>query len=119
MTQPSAIPVETPRPAPPHGSTAPAIAPEVHKFAAESGIAPYLPAIVDFTRRVFPRGEMTVELAEDHVTEGDWFILFGVDVTDLTAGELVAAQSAWSHGIFEHCPSTHTHLFRYSLRVRS
>jgi hypothetical protein len=97
----------------------PAIPPEVQKFAEQNGLTPYLPAVAAFTRRTFPSGEMTVELSEDHVTEGDRFILFGVDVTDLGVERLVAAQSDWSHGLFEHCPPASTHFFRYSLRVRA
>jgi hypothetical protein len=84
---------------------------DVTAFAAENGVADYLPAVLEMTRRVFPDAPITTRVEEDAEIAEIWFILLEVDVAGLDVDQLVAAQQEWSAGLFAHCPPTHAHLF--------
>jgi hypothetical protein len=84
---------------------------EVVAFAVERGVADYLPAVLDMTRRAFPNCPIR-PIVEDDPEIPDWrAILMEVNVARLDVDELVAAQQQWSAGLFQHCPATHAHLF--------
>ena len=84
---------------------------DVAAFAAERGVADYLPAVQALARRLFPNGPFEVRVEDDPEIPDLRAIVFGVDVNGLTVPELVAAQQQWSEELFKHCPSTHVHLF--------
>jgi hypothetical protein len=84
---------------------------DVATFAAEHGVTDYLSPVLDMTRQVFPNASVTPRVQEDAETPEVQFLLVEVDTTDLDADQLVAAERQWSAGLFDHCPSTHAHLF--------
>jgi hypothetical protein len=92
---------------------------EVLAFAKEQGIADYLPPVLAMTRQLFPDREVGVFLDNDPDIPDDWHIVFAVDVTEWSVERIVDAQCRWAQEIFDHCPSTHVHLFRYALRARA
>jgi hypothetical protein len=93
--------------------TTPALAvpPDVAAFAAERGVADYLPAVQALARRLFPNGPFEVRVDDDPEISDLRTIVFGVDMNTLEEDQLFAAQRQWSAEIFQHCPSTHVHLF--------
>src|SRR4051794_33354169 len=84
---------------------------DVAAFAAECGVADYLPAVQAMTRRLFPHGPFEIRVEDDPEIPDLSTIVFGVDMNALTVPELVAAQRQWSAEVFGLCPSTHAHLF--------
>src|SRR5262245_5712846 len=97
----------------------PAVPPEVLQFAEEKGAAPYLPAVLSMTRRIFPQGEVVVVMGEDYEDPTYRYVLFEVDVTGWTSEEMLEAMTRWSGEIVEHCPTTHTPYFTYSTREKA
>ena len=94
----------------------PVASPDVLAFAKEQGVLAYLPAMLEATRRVFPAWPIKVFLEEDHEIANDWYIVLEVQVPeDATVDHLVACQQHWSSGIFQVCPSTHVHVFRFGM----
>ena len=89
----------------------PVVPADVTAFAAEHGVADYLPAVLEMTRQVFPTSAITVRVEEDAEIFDMRFILMDVDVAGLDVDQLVAAHNLWSAGLFAHCPPTHAHLF--------
>ncbi len=89
----------------------PLIPPEVQAFAAEKGVSPYLPAVIDLARRAFPSSALAVSLGEDAEDETHRYIALDVEVGGLGAGELLAGQRAWSAGVSQVCPSRHAVYF--------
>jgi hypothetical protein len=81
--------------------------PEVKAFAAEAGVAEYLPRVLEMTQRVFPTAQrLDVALVEDAEVENDWRIVFEVAVP-MTWQEVVAAEDRWCRELFQCCPSRH------------
>lgn len=95
--------------------TMPAVRADVTAFAVEQGVTEYLPAVLAMTERVFAPCGLTVTLADDPEIPSDRHIVFEVDVTPLDEQQLFAAQTRWSRELFQHCPATHGHVFRYGL----
>lgn len=91
---------------------APSISPEVAVFAAEQRVAEYLPAVLAMTQRIFPCRRLTVLLEGDPEIANDWHIVFEVDITGLSAEDLLRTHDQWSEGLFQNCPSTHAAVFR-------
>ena len=89
----------------------PVLPAEVLAFAAEHGVADYLPALLEMTRRIFPTAPIKTQVVEDAETPEDRYIVFEVDVDGLDVDRMVATQHEWSGGLFVHCPPTHAHLF--------
>src|SRR5436309_2481565 len=83
----------------------PAVPPEVRTFAAEQGVAAYLPALADLVRRVFPTARRYAVLVEDDPEiANDRHIVFEVDVP-LDVPQAQAARRQWSKGLFQCCPA--------------
>jgi hypothetical protein len=93
----------------------PPVSGEVSAFADKQGVAPYLPAVLEMTRRIFPTAPITVLLEDDPEIANDWHIVFEVETTGITAEQLIAARRQWIREIFQHCPSTHVCVFRLGL----
>jgi hypothetical protein len=93
----------------------PVVSDEVQVFADRQGVTPYLPAVLEMTRRIFPTAPMTVLLEEDPEIANDWHIVFEVDTVGMTEERLVACRRQWIREIFQHCPATHVCVFRLGL----
>jgi hypothetical protein len=89
----------------------PTFSADVATFAAEHGVTEYLFTILEMTRQVFPNAPVAFRVREDAETAEVQFILVEANTGNLDADQLVAAERQWSAGLFEHCPSTHAHLF--------
>ena len=42
----------------------------------------------------------------------DWYIVFEVDMAGMSIAAMTVARRSWAAELFQHCPSTHVHLFR-------
>jgi hypothetical protein len=93
----------------------PAFAADVTAFAAENGVADYLPAVLEMTRRVFPNCLVEPHLEDDPEIPDDRFILMDVDVTGLNEDQLYTARRQWTAAIFQNCPAPHVHFFQLGL----
>ena len=89
----------------------PTMPPEVRAFAFAKDAGPYLPAVIDLTRRVFPSSELAVSLGEDAEDETHRYVALDVEVSGLDINELLAAQRAWSAGLVSICPSRYAIYF--------
>ena len=95
----------------------PDVSPDVQAFAEKEGVAPYLPAVVAMTRRIFPTWPIKVFLEDDPEIANDWHIILEVQVPEeATADTLVAAHDKWIGETAQVCPSTHICLFRLGMR---
>jgi hypothetical protein len=83
----------------------PAMPPEVVAFAAQHGITQYLPAVLELTRRTFASCPLVVSVGHDAEDDSHRYVALDVEVRSLNVEELLAAQMAWSGGIFDGCPS--------------
>jgi hypothetical protein len=83
----------------------PAVPPEVVAFAAQQGVTQYLPAVLDLTRRTFVSCPLIVSVGHDAEDDGHRYVALDVEVRGLNVEELLAAQKAWSAGIYSVCPS--------------
>jgi hypothetical protein len=102
------VPTNTTLPLPP-------VSEEVLAFAAEQGVAQYLPAVLELARRLFPTAPMIVLKEGDPEIADDWHIVIEVDTTGMTVEEMVAAHDEWARGIFQYCPATHVCGFRLGM----
>jgi hypothetical protein len=93
----------------------PPVPPEVWTFAAERGVSDYVYPLLEMTHRAFQGRPLTVLLEEDPEICDDRHIVIEADVTGMTSEEMFTAQRRWSKKVSDHCPSIHTHLFRYGL----
>ncbi len=94
----------------------PDVSPDVQTFAEKEGVAPYLPAVLEMTRRIFPTWPIKVFLEDDPEIANDWHIVLEVEVPDEPdVDRLVEVHGQWSREIFEHCPSTHVCIFRLGM----
>jgi hypothetical protein len=89
----------------------PALSPEVLAFAAEKGVAEYLPGVAAMTRHLFPQRRIDVVVKDDPELSYNTQIHFEVDDARMTADEMFNGYRAWSEQIVQHCPKTHTHVF--------
>jgi hypothetical protein len=84
--------------------TAPAIPPEVQKFAVEKGIAGYLTCAIELARRAFPSAALVVSLGQDAEDAEHRYIAIDAEVGDTATEELVTGQRIWSDGLGRVCP---------------
>jgi hypothetical protein len=92
-----------------------AVPPEVLAFAAEQGVAAYLPTILATTERLFPNAlRLAVRLDEDPEIANDRHIVFEVGVP-LDVPEALAAQRRWNDALFTYCPAPLVCVFRLSM----
>lgn len=93
------------------------LTPEVTVFAAEHGLTPYLEPVLQLTDRIFPGRRLTAFVDVDPEIAGLRYIAIGVDVTGLTAEQLVETRQAWVRDLFDICPSTHVCWFVLDVEV--
>ena len=91
--------------------TSPVVPADVAAFAAEHGVADYLPAVWEMTRRLFPAAPITMQVVEDAEWAEDRYIVLEVPAEGMRVDQMVADQHEWSDRLFKHCPPTHVHLF--------
>src|SRR5712692_6977827 len=92
-----------------------AVPPEVLAFAAEQGVAAYLPAMFETTERLFPNARrLAIRLDEDPEIANDRHIVFEVGVR-LGVLEALAAQRRWNDALFTCCPAPLVCVFRLSM----
>ncbi|HBI42077.1 MAG TPA: hypothetical protein DDY78_04350 [Planctomycetales bacterium] len=85
---------------------------DVVAFAAENGVADYLPRIAEMTQQVFSHAaSISVLLQDDPDIADNRTIVFEMDVAGFEVEQLVAAQHRWTAALFQHCPATHVHFF--------
>ena len=95
-----------------------AIPADVYAFAAEQGAAPYLPAILEMTRRRFPDARrLAVLVEEDPEIANDRHIAIEVDVAGITVEQYIAADRNWGHELFQLCPAPLVCVFRLILSI--
>jgi hypothetical protein len=90
---------------------------EVDRFAAEQGVAEYMPGVIALTHRIYPGRSVTIHLEEDAEIADDWCIMLDVDMTNLDGQQIADTQWQWCSEIFNSCPATHVHLFRLGIVV--
>jgi hypothetical protein len=91
------------------------VPPEVHAFAAEAGVAPYLPAVLELLSRTFPTARRFAVLVEDDPEiANDRHIVFEVDVP-LDGPQARAVKRQWNDGLFACCPAPLVCVFRLSM----
>jgi hypothetical protein len=96
------------------GPALPDLSPEVLAFAAEQGVADYLPAVLDLLRRVFPAARRyAVAVEDDPEIANDRHIVLDVDVI-MDVEQAQAARRQWGKGLFECCPAPLVCVFRLS-----
>jgi hypothetical protein len=93
----------------------PSVSQEVQAFAAEQGVTPYLPAVLELARRLFPAAPMTVLKEGDPEIANDWHIVIEVDTAGMTAEQLITLHRQWSRELFQRCPATHVCVFRLGM----
>lgn len=91
--------------------TCPVIPAEIHAFAMEKGIGPYLNGVIDLARQAFPASTLCVSLGQDAEDETHRYVALDVAAGELTAGELLAGQRIWSAGLGRICPSRYAVYF--------
>jgi hypothetical protein len=93
----------------------PPVSGQVTAFAEKEGVAPYLPAVLEMTRRIFPTALMRVLVEDDPEIANDWHLVIEVDIAGMTGERLSEDRQRWIREIFEHCPATHVCVFRLGL----
>ena len=95
-----------------------AVPADVHTFAAERGVGPYLPAVLEMTVRRFPDARrLAVLVEEDPEIANDRHIVIEVDVAGITADQYVEAKWQWGRELFQLCPAPLVCVFRLSLEI--
>ena len=90
---------------------------EVLDFAAEQGVAEYLPAVLEMTARIFPGGLKDVIVEDDPEIANDRHILIGVHAKNLDVPHGLEASGQWHGGLFECCPAPRVCAFRLDLSI--
>src|SRR5438445_1077566 len=95
-----------------------AVPADVHTFAAERGVGPYLPAVLEMTVRRFPDARrLAVLVEEDPEIANDRHIVIEIDLTDITPEQYVERDWQWGHELFQICPAPLICVFRLSLSI--
>jgi hypothetical protein len=89
--------------------------PEVLTFAAEQGVAAYLPAVVQMTRQLFPHSPLTVQIEDDPEIANDRHIVLIAENVDLEVSEAVEARWQWLRELFARCPAPLVCVFRLGM----
>ena len=90
---------------------------QVLDFAAEQGVAEYLPAVLEMTARVFPGGLKDVIVEDDPEIANDRHILIGVHAKNLGVPQGLEAHRQWTGGLFQSCPAPKVCVFRLDLSI--
>ena len=88
---------------------------EVLAFAAEQHVSAHLPAVLDMTRRVFPRATLSVVVEDDPEIANDRHIVLIVKADDLTVPEALEARWQWHRELFTCSPASLVYVFRLGL----
>jgi hypothetical protein len=88
------------------------IDPEVHAFAAEQGVTPYLPGVVEMTQRVYPSAALSVVVEDDPEIANDRHIVIVGQVQKQSVAEILDARYQWYRGLFACCPAPLVCVFR-------
>jgi hypothetical protein len=97
----------------------PTFPPEVRDFAAERGVADYLPAVWALTERTFPMASsIRPVLDTDPELVGERHVVTEVEVAGLDVSRYADLHWQWSRGLFEVCPAAHVCLFGLHLEVK-
>jgi hypothetical protein len=95
-----------------------AVSPEVQAFATDQGIGPYLPAVLEMTRRRFADARrFAVLVEEDPEIADDRHIVIEIDLAGITAEQYVEAKRRWGRELFQLCPAPLVCVFRLSLEI--
>jgi hypothetical protein len=79
--------------------------PAVEEFAAQHGLADYLPQVWQMTREIFPQTHtLAFRLEEDAEIADDWRVIVHVEAP-LAVAQLVDGQRQWYDGLFALCPA--------------
>lgn len=78
---------------------------DVQAFAEEQGVAPYLPAVLEATQRVFPTArKRDVHVMEDPEIADERHIVIELDVP-MSVEESLLAQRRWNEVTLQYCPT--------------
>lgn len=90
---------------------------DVLRFAAEQGVLPYLPGILEITQRVFPNAaRYLVSVEDDPEIANLRCIALDVDV-NLPSDQYMEVRRQWRHEILKLCPTTLIHLIGLSVHL--
>ena len=91
---------------------------EVQAFAAQQGVASYLPAVLEMTLQTFPDARrLAVLVEEDPEIAGDRHIVIEIDLAGITPEQYVDRDRQWGHELFQVCPAPFVCVFRLSLNI--
>jgi hypothetical protein len=90
----------------------PAVPPDVLAFAAEQGVATYLPAVLEMTRQVFPEVPLSVQVEDDPEIANDRHLVIGVKAQNLGVPQALEALYEWHRELFARCPAPLVCVFR-------
>src|SRR5438874_13397986 len=90
---------------------------EVQIFAAEQGVANYIPAILNMTRQIFSNSTMQVAVEDDPEIADDRHIILEVSVRNMDVSQALQAEYRWHEGLFAHCPAPLASVFRLGLDI--
>jgi hypothetical protein len=94
-----------------HTLPVPEASQEVWDFAAEQGVAEYLPAVLEMTRRVFPTARINVAVEDDPELSYNRSIVIRVNGSQMDLDQAKDDDQRWNCGLFAVCPATHVHVF--------
>ena len=95
-----------------------AVPAEVRTFAAQQGVASYLPAVLEMTARKFRDARrLAVIVEEDREIANDRHIVINVDIAGITPEQYVEADGQWGQELFQLCPAPLVSVFRLSLNI--
>ncbi len=88
---------------------------EVRAFAEEQGVAAYLTAVLQATRRIFPMAKRrAIYVEEDPEIANDRHIVVEAEVR-MDISEALAARRQWHEAVFQCCPAPLICVFRLSV----
>ena len=92
------------------------LSPAVQDFAAEQGVAAYLPQVLAMTRQLFPDARrLAIDVEDDPEIPQDRHLVIEVDVAGLSVDQYVAARFQWGQELFQLCPAPLVCVFRCAL----
>ena len=93
------------------------VPPEVLALAAEQAVTPYLPAVLEMTRRIFPNASLGVLVDDDPEIAKDRRIVVRVQVDDMDVSQALEARYQWHRELFACCPAPLVCVFRIGLEL--
>src|SRR5438552_2045223 len=93
----------------------PAVPREVLAFAIKQGVAPYLPAVLEMTQRIFPAANVIIHLDNDPEIELDQHIVVNVALGDMEVAEALDSRYQWHRDLFACCPTPLVCVFRLGM----